>query len=69
MRLRLATPDDAEAITALIDRSIHGLAAGEYDAAQRLAAVGSVFLVDPGLIADGAYYVVEIDGRLAGAGG
>ena len=69
MRLRLATADDAEAITALIARSVHGLTGGDYTPAQREAAVGAVFLVDPGLIADATYYLVEIEGRLAGAGG
>jgi GNAT superfamily N-acetyltransferase len=68
--LRLATPADAPAIAALIERSVHGLQAGDYTRAQREAAIGQVFLVDHGLIADGAYFVVEATGgRLAGAGG
>lgn len=68
--IRLATPADADAITALIARSVHGLQAGDYSRAQRDAAIGHVFLVDHGLIADGSYFIVEAqDGRLAGAGG
>lgn len=68
--LRLAAPADADAVTALIARSVHGLQAGEYDQTQRDAAIGQVFLVDHGLIADGSYFLVEAeDGRLAGAGG
>lgn len=70
LTLRLATPADAPAITRLIERSVHGLQAGEYTQAQREAAIGRVFLVDHGLIADGRYFVVEAaDGRMAGAGG
>lgn len=68
--LRLATPADAPAIEALIARSVHGLSAGDYTPAQRERAIGRVFLVDHGLIADGSYFVAEAaDGRLAGAGG
>lgn len=68
--LRLATPADVGAITTLIERSVNGLQAGDYSEAQRSAAIGQVFLVDHGLIADGSYFVVETaNGRLAGAGG
>ena len=72
--IRLARPQDADAITALIARSVHGLQAGDYSQAQRDAAIGQVFLVDHGLIADGSYFVVEAqtedgESRLAGAGG
>ena len=68
--LRTATPDDAPALSALIERSVHGLQSGDYTQAQRDSAIGQVFLVDHGLIADGCYFVVEAsDGRLAGAGG
>jgi GNAT superfamily N-acetyltransferase len=68
--LRLASPADASAITALIERSVHGLQAGDYSQAQRDQAIGQVFLVDHGLIADGTYFVVVTpEGRLAGAGG
>ena len=68
--LRLATPGDVDAITTLIERSVNGLQAGDYSEEQRRGALGQVFLVDHGLIADGTYFVVESgDGRLAGAGG
>lgn len=70
LALRLATPADVPAISALIVRSVQGLGAGDYTAAQRDAAIGRVFLVDPGLIADESYFVVVTqDGGLAGAGG
>ena len=68
--LRLATPADAPDITTLIERSVTGLQAGDYSEAQRRGAIGQVFLVDHGLIADGTYFVVEAEeGHLAGAGG
>lgn len=68
--LRAATEADAPAIESLIERSVHGLQAGEYTRAQRDRAIGHVFLVDHGLIADRSYFVVHApDGRLAGAGG
>lgn len=68
--LRVAVPADAPSIEALIERSVHGLQAGDYTRAQRDAAIGRVFLVDHGLIADRSYFVVTApDGRLAGAGG
>lgn len=68
--LRIALTADAPAIEALIERSVNGLQAADYSAAQRVRAIGEVFLVDHGLIADGSYFLVEAaDGRLAGAGG
>lgn len=67
--LRLAAPIDIPAIAALIERSVHGLQAGDYDRAQREGALGSVFGVDRQLIADCTYFVAEADGALAGCGG
>ena len=68
--LRPATSADAPALEHLISRSVRALLAEDYTPAQLDAAIGSVFLVDPGLIADGTYLVAEAtDGRLAGAGG
>src|ERR1700678_581087 len=70
LSLRLALPGDAPAISALIERSVHGLQAGVYTRSQRENAIGHVLLVDHGLIADRTYFVLEApDGRLAGAGG
>ena len=68
--LRLAVPEDAPAITILIERSVHGLQAAEYSREQREEAIGQVYLVDHGLIADGSYFVVtSVGGHLVGAGG
>ena len=67
LSFRIAVPEDAAAISALIERSVHGLQAGDYTRAQRDNAIGHVFLVDHGLIADRSYFVVETaDGRLVG---
>jgi N-acetylglutamate synthase-like GNAT family acetyltransferase len=67
--LRVATRDDIPAIDALIRRSVHGLM-GEYlDPAQMQIALGTVLGVDPTLIDDGTYFVVEDGGAMVGAGG
>ena len=57
--LRTAVAADAAAIEALIKRSVHALQAADYTQAQREAALGSVFLVDQGLITDGTCLVAE----------
>lgn len=68
--IRLAEPQDAPAIESLIDRSVNGLQAGDYSPTQRQAALGSVFAVDPVLIEDGTYFVVDAPGGgLCAAGG
>jgi len=67
--LRLATEEDALALEALIELSVHGLQAACYSLEQRNAAIGPVFGVDQQLIKDGAYFVVEQDGRIVGCGG
>ncbi len=70
VHIRVAVEADAPALEALIRRSVHALQAEHYDAAQREAALGSVFGVDHRLIADGTYFVVaERHGALAGCGG
>ncbi len=69
--LRLARPEDAPILEALILASVHGLQAGTYTEAQREAALGPVFCVDDALIEDGTYFVVEAvaEGRIVGCGG
>ncbi len=67
--LRLATPDDIEALTVLIEQSARALSAGFYSAQETEAVVRHVFGVDSQLIADGTYFVIESDGRLAACGG
>lgn len=67
--LRLALETDIPALESLIPLSVHGLQAGHYTEAQRLAALGSVFGVDRQLIRDGTYFVVEAAGQIVGCGG
>ena len=69
MNIRLATLDDREAIKQLIAESARHLSRGHYNDAQIDAAIASLFGVDTDLIEDGTYFVVEIDGALAGCGG
>jgi GNAT superfamily N-acetyltransferase len=67
--IRPAQLTDAPAIESLIADSVHGLQAADYTAEQRAGALGTVFGVDRQMIADGTYFVVELEGRLAACGG
>ena len=67
--IRTATAADIPAIQALIERSARVLSVGYYTPEQTEAAVRHVFGVDTQLVADGTYYVIEVDGVLAAAGG
>lgn len=53
----------------LIAESARKLSREHYSDAQIETAITTVFGVDTDLIDDGTYFVVEIDGRLAGCGG
>jgi GNAT superfamily N-acetyltransferase len=67
--LRLATPDDAEAIDALMKASAEVLFPHFYDERQSASAVRFVAQVDPMLLADGTYFVLEAGGEPVGCGG
>ena len=68
--LRKATLDDRPAIAELIAASARGLGRDDYTEEQIASAIETgVFGVDTQLIADGTYYVAEIDGRMIGCGG
>jgi predicted N-acetyltransferase YhbS len=67
--IRPARMDEAEAIDALIHRSVRALQAPDYTEAQREGALGTVFGVDRQLIRDGSYLVAERHGRMVGCGG
>lgn len=69
MTIRLARREDISALGALIALSVEILQAEHYSARQRAGALGTVFGVDSQLIDDGTYFVVEIDGEIAGCGG
>jgi GNAT superfamily N-acetyltransferase len=65
---RLARAGDAPALAALMEASIAELQKGFLTDAQ-IAASRTVMGLDTQLIEDGTYFVVEVDGVLAGCGG
>jgi len=69
MKLRLALAEDIPALTALIAASVRILQAGDYTESQREGALASVFGVDTQLIADGTYFVAEVEGTIVACGG
>ena len=68
-RLRMATKTDVPALAALMDASVRGLSVGFYSPVQVNSALAHLLGTDTQLIADGTYYVAEIDGEMAAAGG
>lgn len=68
VHLRLAVCTDMPAIVALLHISVHQLQP-EYTPTQRAAALRTVFTPDTRLIADGTYFLAEVDGETAGCGG
>lgn len=67
--IRVAVPADVPALTALIERSARTLSRGFYTEQETESAITHVFGVDTTLVADGTYYAVEIEGKLAACGG
>jgi GNAT superfamily N-acetyltransferase len=67
--IRKAMLEEREAIKQLIAESARQLSREHYNDRQIEAAIVTVFGVDTDLIADGTYFVAEIDGELAGCGG
>ena len=65
---RLATEDDLPMLRELMDLAIGTLQRGFLDDAQ-IAASRAVMGLDTQLVADGAYFMVEENGALAGCGG
>jgi GNAT superfamily N-acetyltransferase len=53
----------------LIARSVRELQSGDYTKSQLESAIGSVYGVDTQLIADGTYFVAEVDGTMVACGG
>ena len=68
-RLRVATLADRAAIDALMKESASVLFPRFYDASQASSAVRYVAAVDPQLLGDGTYFVLESRGELVGCGG
>ena len=69
MQLRLATTEDIPALDHLMRNSVRGLSAGFYTERQIELSLIHVFGIDSQLIADGTYFIAEVDGRIAGCGG
>jgi len=67
--IRLAQTADIPVLRELIERSARGLSRDHYTPAEIEAAIRYVFGVDSNLIADGTYFVAELDGVVAGCGG
>lgn len=70
--IRKATPDDVPRLREIIDASVRGLQARDYSPAQIEGALASVYGVDTQLIADGTYFVAEMEdaaGTLVACGG
>lgn len=67
--LRVLTPNDIPTIAALIAASVEVLQRDDYTAAQREAALRTVFTVDTRLVADGGYLGAFADSRLVACGG
>jgi len=61
--------EDRDAIQQLIADSARRLSREHYTELEIETAIETVFGVDTSLIKDGTYFVVEIDGQLAGCGG
>ena len=67
--LRVAVPGDAEAIEALMKESTAAIFPRFYDERQTASALRYIAVVDPALIDDGTYLVVEHDGAIVACGG
>jgi GNAT superfamily N-acetyltransferase len=67
--IRLATAADAAAIDALMKAATRDLFPGFYDERQTASSVEHVAHVDPMLLEDRTYFVMEADGELVACGG
>jgi len=67
--LRVATPEDAARVEALMKASAAAIFPRFYDERQSESAVRYVAEADPMLLADGTYFVLESEGELIACGG
>jgi GNAT superfamily N-acetyltransferase len=67
--LRVATTDDASAVEALMKESTAALFPLFYDDEQTASAVEHVAQIDPMLLKDGTYFVIEMGDELIACGG
>ena len=67
--LRVAEPTDAFGVSALMTASAAGLFPAYYDEQQTASAIDHVARVDPRLLEDGTYYVLEVGADMVACGG
>src|SRR5262249_22958612 len=67
--LRVATPADRDAVEALMKESAAAPFPRLYHERQSASGVRYIAVVDPMLLEDGTYYVLEADGKLVACGG
>jgi N-acetylglutamate synthase-like GNAT family acetyltransferase len=68
--VRVATPDDAAVVSALLDASYSTLLQSHYEPALLTVALPLMTRANPALLASGTYYIAETgDGRAVGCGG
>jgi len=67
--VRPATSADTAAMSGIIAASARQLSIGHYEPEQVEAALRGAFGVDSQLVTDGTYFVVTVDGEMAGCGG
>lgn len=65
---RLATEADLPTLTAIMDDAIGTLQKG-FLTEEQIASSRAIMGLDRQLVSDGTYYVVEVDGEIAGCGG
>ena len=67
--IRRATEADVPALHALIEASVRGLQANDYTPAEIEGALGHALGLDSQLVADGTYFIAEVDGEMVASGG
>ena len=69
MKLRHARPDDIAEIERVMRESISGISSRTYDPRQVESSLQFIAHLDRDLVNDNTYFVVEVDGEIAGCGG
>ena len=67
--VRIATPEDAPLVRAVLEDSYPALMAGAYPPDLLARAMPLITRPHPRLLAEGTYYLAEVDGEIAGCGG
>lgn len=67
--VRVAHPEDAATVTALLQASYPALMSPAYDPALLARILPMITVAQPSLLASGSYYIAEADGEAIGCGG